>query len=238
MKWQSDLIGGFQWPVPIVNREAKEMVAREISGKAKNGDVIGVGAGSTVYMALLALAEKIKNEDLHITVIPASLESAAVCSQLGIPQTMLWERKPDWTMDGADEVDPEGNLLKGRGGAMFKEKLLINCSSRVYIMVDETKFVRHLGEKFPVPVEVFPGALTYVEEQLKKLGVTHLDLRPAKGKDGPVVSENGNLILDAWFDAVKPDLEKEIKNITGVIESGLFIGYQVEVLTVGKSDIV
>lgn len=234
MEWQSDLIRRFQWSSPIGNREEKEVVAREVASKAKSGDVIGAGSGSTVYLALLALAEKIKNENLQITVIPASLESAAVCSQLDIPQTSLWDSKPDWTMDGADEVDPQGNLLKGRGGAMFKEKLLIRCSTRVYILVDETKFVRRLGEKFPIPVEVFPGSLTYVEEQLKRLGAMRIELRPAKGKDGPVVSENGNLILDTWFPTIGNELESEIKKITGVLESGLFIDYNIQILTSGK----
>lgn len=234
MEWQSDLIRRFQWSAPITNRKAKEEVAIEISNQAKNGDVIGAGSGSTVYLALSALAKKIKEENLHVTVIAASLESAAVCSQLNIPQTTLWDRKPDWTMDGADEIDPQGNLLKGRGGAMFKEKLLIRSSSRVYIMADETKFVRQLGEKFPVPVEIFPGALTYVEEQLKKLGTIRLELRPAKGKDGPVISENGNLILDAWFPTIECDLECEIKKITGVVESGLFIDYNIQILTTQK----
>ncbi len=234
MKWQSDLIRYFQWSAPITNREAKEAVAGEICQKAKDGDVIGAGSGSTVYLALLALAERMKNENLRITVIPASLESATVCSQLDIPQVTLWDRKPDWTMDGADEVDPQGNLLKGRGGAMFKEKLLIRSSSRVYIMADETKFVRQLGEKFPVPVEVFPGALTYVEEELKKLGAVRLDIRPARGKDGPVISENGNLILDVRFPVIGHDLEREIKKITGVFESGLFLDYPVQILTTGK----
>ena len=234
MEWQSDLIRRFQWSAPIVNREAKEVVAEKISKRAKNGDVIGAGSGSTVYLALLALAEKIRNENLHITVIPASMESAAVCLQLNIPQTTLWNGRPDWTMDGADEVDPAGNLLKGRGGAMFKEKLLIRSSSLVYILADETKFVQRLGEKFPVPVEVFPGALTYVEERLRKLGAARLELRPAQGKDGPVISENGNLILDAWFHSIDYDLERKIKEITGVFESGLFIDYRVQILTTGK----
>ena len=234
MEWQSDLIRRFQWSAPIVNREAKEVVAGKISKRAKNGDVIGAGSGSTVYLALLTLAEKIRNENLHITVIPASMESAAVCAQLNSPQTTLWNSRPDWTMDGADEIDPAGNLLKGRGGAMFKEKLLIRSSSLIYILADETKFVRRLGEKFPVPVEVFPGALTYVEEQLRRLGATRLELRPAQGKDGPVISENGNLILDAWFHSIDYDLERKIKEITGVFESGLFIDYRVQILTTEK----
>ena len=113
---------------------------------------------------------------------------------------------------------------------MFKEKLLIKNSSKVYIIVDESKLVDRLGAKFPVPVEVFPGALTPVEEALKRLGATEIVLRSAKGKDGPVLTENGNLILDVRFRSIGPSLEKEIKLITGVIDSGLFIGYDVEVV--------
>ena len=85
------------------------------------------------------------------------------CIQLGIPQTTLWNKRPDWVFDGADEVDPEKSLIKGRGGAMFKEKLLIKSSSKSFIIIDDTKLVDHLGSHFPIPVEVFPGALTFVE---------------------------------------------------------------------------
>ena len=113
---------------------------------------------------------------------------------------------------------------------MFKEKLLIKSSDRVFIVVDDSKFVSRLGSKFPVPVEVFPTAMVYVENQLKELGASKIILRMAKGKDGPILTENGNFILDTWFEEIGESLEKEIKNITGVIESGLFIGYDIEVL--------
>lgn len=154
------------------------------------------------------------------------------CIQLGIPQTTLLDKKPDWTFDGADEVDPEQSLIKGRGGAMFKEKLLIRNSTETYIIIDESKFVSQLGSKFPVPVEVFPTSLLYAEKELIALGARDVSLRMAKGKDGPVITENGNFILDAWFDSIESSLERDIKSITGVIESGLFIGYNVEIISI------
>lgn len=230
MKWKDSLITGLQWSGEIANRESKERVAVEIAARVETGDVLGAGSGSTVYLTLFAIAERIRRENLKVEVIPASLEISMACLQLGIPQTTLWDKRPDWTFDGADEVDPAHNLIKGRGGAMFKEKLLIKSSAHTYIVVDQSKFVDRLGTKFPVPVEVFPHALAYVEDALKQLGATEIVLRPAKGKDGPVLTENGNLILDTRFHSIGLSLEKEIKQITGVIDSGLFIGYDVEVM--------
>lgn len=230
MKWKDSLITGLQWSDEIANRESKERVAAEIAARVETGDVLGAGSGSTVYLALFAIAERMRRENLKVEVIPASLEISMACLQLGIPQTTLWDKRPDWTFDGADEVDPAHNLIKGRGGAMFKEKLLIKSSAHTYIIVDQSKFVDRLGTKFPVPVEVFPHALAYVEDALKQLGATEIVLRPAKGKDGPVLTENGNLILDTRFHSIGLSLEKEIKQITGVIDSGLFIGYDVEVM--------
>jgi ribose 5-phosphate isomerase A len=96
--------------------------------------------------------------------------------------------------------------------------------------VDDSKIVDKLGSKFPVPIEIFPQALLEVEYQLKKIGASELILRPAKGKDGPVITENGNLILDARFEEIGDEMEQKIKSITGVIESGLFIGHNVEIL--------
>ena len=130
----------------------------------------------------------------------------------------------------ADEVDPDHNLIKGRGGALFKEKLLICSSSRTFILVDESRQVSFLGSRFPVPIEVFPMALPYVEREVLTMGALRTELRLAKGKDGPVITENGNLILDAWFGNIHSSLEQEIKSITGVVENGLFMGYDVEVM--------
>ena len=116
---------------------------------------------------------------------------------------------------------------------MFKEKLLLSSSPVNYILVDGSKMVDKLGTNFPIPIEVFPQALLHVEEEaLKRIGANNLVLRPAKGKDGPVITENGNLILDARFDEIGNSSiwSKKIKSITGVVESGLFIGYNIEVL--------
>lgn len=230
MDWGDNLIGRLKWSDDIINREEKERVAGMIAAKASDGDVIGAGSGSTVYLAMYAIAKRVKAENLTIQVIPSSLEISMTCVQLGIPQTTLMDKKPDWTFDGADEVDSDNNLIKGRGGAMFKEKLLICNSKKTYILIDRSKQVSRLGQKFPVPIEVFPTSLLYVENELKKLGAAEITLRLAKGKDGAIITENGNFILDARFSSIDNTLESRIKSITGVIESGLFIGYDVEVL--------
>jgi ribose 5-phosphate isomerase A len=225
------LISNLQWSSEIINPAGKQKVAQKIASMVKDGDVLGVGSGSTVYMALLAISERIKAENLNILAIPTSIEISMFCSKLGIPLTTLYEHSPDWLFDGADEVDPNHWLIKGRGGAMFKEKLLISSSPLNYIIVDDSKLVPKLGTNFPVPVEVFPQALLHVEAELKKLGATNLALRPAKGKDGSIITENGNLVLDSHFDEITESLERDIKAITGVIESGLFIGYNLQILT-------
>jgi ribose 5-phosphate isomerase A len=230
MQWQSNLIENLSWSDTIINREAKQKVALKIAEKVKDGDVIGVGSGSTSFLALTAIAERIKAEGLNIKAIATSIELSMACSKLGVPLTTLFENRPDWLFDGADEVDPRHNLIKGRGGAMFKEKLMMASSLKNYIIIDETKLVDKLCTKFPIPIEVFPQALLHVEEQLTALGASSVLLRPAKGKDGPVITENGNLIVDAKFDEVPGDMEVKIKSITGVIESGLFMGFDVEVL--------
>ena len=115
MDWKNHLIKHLQWSDSIINREAKEHVAREIAATAKDGDVIGAGSGSTVYLTLFELSRRIREEYLHIEVIPASQEISMTCIQLGIPQTTLWNNRPNWTFDGADEVDPQQHLIKGRG---------------------------------------------------------------------------------------------------------------------------
>jgi ribose 5-phosphate isomerase A len=224
------LISELKWSSEIINPIGKQKVAQQIAGMVKDGDILGVGSGSTVYMALLAIAERIKTERLNVLAIPTSVEISMFLSKLGIPMTTLFEHTPNWLFDGADEVDPKNSLIKGRGGAMFKEKLLIASSPLNYIIVDDTKIVDKIGTNFPIPIEVFPQALLHVEAELKKLGANSIVLRPAKGKDGPVITENNNLILDCRFDEVPNTMERDIKSITGVIESGLFIGYNLQIL--------
>jgi ribose 5-phosphate isomerase A len=231
MKWNYNIIDKFDWGKDISRLEEKEKVADAIAAMVKDGDCLGVGSGSTAYLALVKIAGRVKEEGLNIKAITTSLEITMACAQMGIKTAGLEAGRPDWTFDGADEIDPDLNLIKGRGGAMFKEKLLINSSPRTFIIADRSKRVDRLGTKFPVPVEVFPHALTYVAYALKKdVNPSDIVLRMAEGKDGPLITENGNLILDVWFDIIPADTEMRIKQITGVIESGLFMGYNIEVL--------
>ena len=230
MDWNKELEYE-NWNKEITNSTEKELVAKKVANFVKDGDVIGFGSGSTSFIAIKEIAKKIKNENLNITAIPTSYEIKMLCMSMGIKTASIMEKKPDWCFDGADEVSPEGWLIKGRGAAMFKEKLNISSAMKTYILVDSSKMVNRLCEKFPIPVEVFPEAISYVKEQLCSLGASSCILRTALKKDGPVVTENNNFILDTIFENVNYDLEKQIKQIPGVVESGLFIGYDnVEVL--------
>ena len=230
MKWDHSLIDTLEWGNQISHKEDKIKIADLIASKVENGQVIGVGSGSTSYLALTRIAERIRTERLSILAIPTSLEIRMTCAQLGIPVTSLFSHKPDWTFDGADEVDSHFNLIKGRGGAMFKEKLLISSSPQTYILVDPSKKVERLGAKFPIPVEIFPEALTHVEDRLHRLNPREIKLRMGQGKDGPIFTENGNMILDVWIDYIPENTESTLKSNTGVLESGLFMNYKVEVL--------
>jgi ribose 5-phosphate isomerase A len=214
------------------NRAAKEKLAAEIAATLKDGEVVGAGSGSTSLLTIKAIGERMKRDHIRCTAIPTSIEAELACIANGIPVTSLASARPVWSFDGADEVDPGRNLIKGRGGAMFKEKMLIYASPKPYILIDQSKQVQKLGTRFPIPVEVHPFGLTVAESGLNKLGATEIILRPAKGKDGPVITENGNVILDVRFPEITAETERQIKSIPGVIESGLFWGLPVEVLVV------
>ena len=214
------------WNSEITNEKEKIILAKKVAEKVKDGDCIGFGSGSTSYLAIIEIAKKIKDENLKITAIPTSYEIKLLCNSLEIPVASILEKKPDWSFDGTDEFDKNNWLIKGRGAAMFKEKLNIKASKKVYILADSSKFVNKLGDKFSIPVECFAESINYAQEELIKMGATECILRKGKGKDGPIVTENNNLILDVKFDNIDKDLEQKIKSITGVIETGLFIGYQ------------
>lgn len=229
MKWNEELLEKINIQ-NIQNLEEKKLVAAKISEKVENNQVIGFGSGTTSYLATIAISEKMKKQDLQITAIPTSFEIRMLCNFLDIPITNLSEKKPDWSFDGADEVDENHWLIKGKGGAMFKEKLNIVNSPITYILIDSSKKVKKLGEKNLVPVEIYPEAINYIKEELFKLDAREIILRQAIKKAGPVITENGNVILDVKFNNITQDLEKKIKNIPGVIESGLFIGYNIEII--------
>lgn len=230
MDWAKETLQKPMWKEEIKNREAKEQVARKMAERVQDGDVIGFGSGSTSYLTAIEIAKKVQTEHLNIIAIPTSYEIKMLCTYLGIPTATLEEKKPDWCFDGADEVDHDNWLIKGRGAAMFKEKLNIKTAPKTYILVDDSKLVNTLGTNFPVPVEIYPETVNYVKEELYKLGANRQTVRQAIRKDGPVITENGNIIIDVYFDNITPDLERKIKEITGVVESGLFIGYNVEII--------
>lgn len=229
MNWDKEILNKIDFD-NIKNKEEKEKVAKKVAEKIKNGDVIGFGSGSTSYLTILAIVEKMKKDSIQITAIPTSYEIEILCHYLNIPTTNLLNKKPDWSFDGADEVDENKWMIKGRGGAMFKEKLNIANSNITYILIDNSKFINKLGTNFKVPVECDFYAVNYVKEQLMLLGAENIEIRRAVSKDGPVITESNNIILDAKFNDISECLEKDIKSITGVIESGLFIGYNVEII--------
>ncbi|MEL7531924.1 MAG: ribose 5-phosphate isomerase A [Bacteroidota bacterium] len=230
MNWNTQFSRQSIWTKAISNQAEKQKVADQIAAKAKDGQVIGAGSGSTAFLALKSISCRMKEEGLRIKMVPTSYEIQLICAQLGVPTATLLEAKPDWYYDGADEVDAKGNLIKGRGGAMLREKLVLSASEEAYILVDQSKFVTQLGEKFAVPVEIIPEAIHLVERGLVKLGAKDIQLRMAAQKDGPVITENGNIILEVRFDQVGDEMEDAIKSIIGVVESGLFIGYDVQVI--------
>ena len=231
MDWNREILQRPMWKEEIQNREVKEKIAKKMAEKVQNGDVIGFGSGSTSYLTAIEIANKIQTENIKITAIPTSYEIKMLCTYLNIPTATLDEKKPDWCFDGADEVDHDNWMIKGRGAAMFNEKLNIKSAGKTYILVDENKIVNKLGTNFPIPVEVNPKAINLVKQEIYNMGARNIELRLAQKKDGPVITENGNLILDVQFDNIDETLEKRLKNITGVIETGLFIGYNVEIVT-------
>lgn len=230
MNWDKEILQKPMWKEEISNREAKERVANTVAEFVKDGDVIGFGSGSTSYLTAISIAQKVKRENLHITAIPTSYEIEMLCTYLEIPTAKITEKKPDWCFDGADEVDNDNWMIKGRGAAMFNEKLNIKNSQKTYILIDESKIVSRLGTNFAIPVEVLPQSLNYVKQELHNMGASHIELRMALKKDGPVITQNGNLIIDVNFDNIDQFMEKKLKEITGVIETGLFIGYNVEII--------
>lgn len=215
---------------------SKQAVANALAGFVKDGQVIGLGSGSTVELALEAIGKRVKAEGLKIVGVPTSIRTARIASSMGVNVlTPYADLEIDWAFDGADEVDPGLNLIKGRGAAMLCEKIVAKRSKKFIVIVSDDKIVKRLGEKFAVPIEIIPEALSLVEKQLKAFNIEKLSVREADGKYGPTVTENGNVIIDAKFKEIAPSLEKELKTLTGVVETGLFTGMTPEVIVAGNS---
>lgn len=204
--------------------EAGRGLAEGFGGLIGEARVVGVGTGSTVKRALGILHEAGLLEGKVL--VASSTASALELARLGYKPVMPGVvSRIDFYFDGADEVDPNGNLLKGRGAAMLGEKILASMSSvRVYI-VDEGKLVERLGSRRPLPVEVVPWALSYVASRIEGMGY-RVTYRESQGKDGPVVSDWGGIVIDVHTGPMEDpgSVDESISRIPGVVATGLFIG--------------
>lgn len=217
--------------------QAKEAAGRKAAEFVTSGMKVGLGTGSTVYFTLVRLAERIRDEGLAIQGVATSRDTEEKSAELGIPTLSLAEAgRLDLTIDGADEIDSNFQMIKGGGGALLREKIVAESSEREVIIVDESKVVDRLGLGFLLPVEVVPFARPSVYRALVELGAAPT-LRLAAASS-PYVTDNSNEILDCRFADGIPDphaTDRRIKLITGVVETGLFCDLA-HVMVIGKGD--
>jgi len=209
----------------------KRNAARGAAELVEGDQVVGLGSGTTVAEVVVVLAERRP----RAVFVPASRLTEELCRRAGLRVGSLEEYlEVDFTIDGADEVSPQLDLLKGRGGAHTREKLLALASEKLVIAVDRTKLVGSLGERMPVPVEVLPFGWRQTGERLRRLGG-----RPSlrKGEGGPFLTDNGNYVLDVRFGRIaRPgELERRINSVPGVVENGIFSG-MADIVVVGHEE--
>ena len=215
-------------------------VAAAAVEQIKDGMVLGLGSGSTAALMIQALGAKLASGELRdIVGVTTSFQGEVMAAELGIPlRNLTAVDRIDLAIDGADEVDPSFQLIKGGGACHVQEKLVASRADRFVVVVDSTKIVDRLNLGFLLPVEVLPGAWRQVQGRLAELGGI-ADLRMAQCKAGPVVTDQGNLVLDvsmAGGIGDPEDLECRINNLPGVLENGLFVNLTDEVLVGQISD--
>ena len=220
-----------------LQNQMKQAVAQAAVDQIQNGMILGLGSGSTAALMIEALAVKLKSGEIKDVVgVTTSFQGEVLASELGIPLKSLSSvSEIDLAIDGADEVDPKFQLIKGGGACHVQEKLVAALAKKFIVVVDSTKLVEKLNLDFKLPVEVLPSAWKQVQNTLKNLEGEG-NLRMAQKKAGPVVTDQGNLILDLKFrnGIDQPELlESQINNIPGVLENGLFVNLTDQVL-VGK----
>ena len=216
--------------------DLKRQAAIAALDAVKDGMIVGLGTGSTASHFIRELGVRVKS-GLRVHGIPTSEVSNQLALEVGVPLITLRESVAiDVTVDGADEVSDGLDLIKGLGGALVREKVVAHASKKVIIVVDETKLTGRLGQNAPVPVEVVPFALDVVRAQLILWG-GEPKVREKEGK--PFVSDNGNLILDWWHGPIDQPwaLEKQIKGVTGVVDSGIFANVASEVIAATSAGI-
>jgi ribose 5-phosphate isomerase A len=218
--------------------KVKLNAAKSAIEKIPKSGPIGLGSGSTVAIFAEELGRLISKGTHNIRVIPSSYQAYQLAVKHGIPLTNLdLDSELILTVDGADEVDRDLNLTKGGGGALFQEKVVASASKKLVIIVDESKLVDKLASKFLIPIEVLPFSLGVVKKKIEAMGIEPI-VRNAEKKMGPVVTDNGNFIIDLKFPKPIDDPAKiavDLKMISGVVETGLFIGMTDEV-HVGQED--
>ncbi|MDW8040735.1 MAG: ribose 5-phosphate isomerase A [Nitrososphaerota archaeon] len=216
--------------------EEKKKAALEAVKHVKDGFVVGLGSGSTAAYAIKEIGNRIRQEEIRVLGIPTSYQAFLLAVQCGIPITTLEEHpKVDLTIDGADQIDRELNLIKGMGGALAREKIVAFASEKLIIVADESKKVEILGENnHPVPIEVLPFAAAILMHKIREYGGKPT-LREGSGKVGPVITDNGNVIIDVDFGLIQSPakLENELKRFPGVVETGLFVG-MADIVYIGK----
>jgi len=206
--------------------KAKEKAALEAAKLVKDGHVIGLGSGSTAAYAIQGIGRRIRGEGIRVLGVPTSYQAMTLAVESGIPLTTLNEHPQlDLAIDGADQVDGDLNLIKGGGGALMREKVIASAARRLVIVTDETKLVEKLGTNHPVFVEVLPFALPSVSLKIQAIGGKPV-LRKSEAIVSPVITDNGNFILDVDFGPLEEpkELDFRLKLMPGVMETGLFIG--------------
>ncbi len=215
---------------------AKKAAAEAACAYVENDMIVGLGTGSTAEHMVRRLGERVAKDGLRIRGIPTSIRTMELAKSLGIPLTTLDEiERIDVTIDGADEVDPRLDLIKGLGGALLREKVVASLTDKLIIVVDPSKIVPKLGTRSPLPVEVLPFGGTVVARTLRGLGL-EATLRVKDGKT--FVTDNGNHVLDTHFANGIADaraIERDLNNIPGVVENGLFLGMTWRVI-IGEKD--
>jgi len=215
--------------------QAKKNAALEAVKHVRDGFVVGLGSGSTAAYAVEEIGERVRKKKLQILGVPTSHQAFMLAVQCGIPTTTLDEHpRLDLTIDGADQIDKELNLIKGIGGALTREKIVASAAKQFIVVANETKLAQRLGTNQPVPVEVLPFAVSTVMQRMREMGGKPT-LREGKAKIGPVVTDNGNFIVDVDFGPIKApkELSSRLKMIPGVIETGLFVE-MADIVYVGK----
>lgn len=209
-------------------QEAKIKAAEKVVEHIKDDMIIGIGSGTTAAEGIRIIGEKMKNGELKgIRAVPTSYHAIQEAVRAQIPLTTLDEYPVlDFGFDGADQLDQELNAIKGGGGALLREKIVASCCKEYILIVDQTKVTDVLGRDQPVYLEVHPMAVTPVSRKLRNMGAKPT-IRQAVGKLGPVVTDNGNNLIDADFGPIHNPgyLNARLHSVQGVMETGLFIGY-------------